>query len=448
MEEKIKKHRNPIISVFKEEWKHLGNQKKTFIFYIILFLIAGSIMLMTPLLIGMIFNTVQESITSKTDLNKLLFLISLLLAIEVGFWIFHGWGRVVEQKTGFLVYRNFINSKIKKVLELPVQWQKDHHSGDTIDKINKAADGLNDFSQHFTFSIVYALLNIFGSLTILFFIDYKIATFTLIFSCTTILIIIKVDKILIDIYKKLNKKWNKLSSSIFDYISNIITVITLRLKKTVSKEVDNKIMDAYDLHNKSIKISESKWAIASIAIGIMTVLVLMYKSYTDYTTTGVILIGTLYILYGYLERVGKTFFSFAQLYHTVVKYDAMLMGVSSIDEEYNKIKDETRKNLPIDWNKLEIRDLNFKYEEGSNKRHLDNINIDIKRGKKIALIGESGSGKSTILSVLRGLYPPKSGKIIYKGNTLDNGFARLKHSVTLIPQDPGFNNNSISGSDP
>jgi len=59
------------------------------------------------------------------------------------------------------------------------------------------------------------------------------------------------------------------------------------------------------------------------------------------------------------------------------------------------------------------------------------------------LIGESGSGKSTILSVLRGLYPPQSGKIIYKGKELDYGFARLKHNITLIPQDPEIFNNTI-----
>ena len=69
---------------------------------------AGVISLMTPLVIGLIFNTVQESINSQIDLTRLLLFISLLLVIEIGFWIFHGLGRVLEQKTGFFVYKNFI----------------------------------------------------------------------------------------------------------------------------------------------------------------------------------------------------------------------------------------------------------------------------------------------------------------------------------------------------
>lgn len=443
MKKKTEKGRNPLLGVIREEWKYLGNRKKFFFLSLFLFVIAGLIQLMTPLVIGLIFNTVQESIGSEVELRKLLVLISLLFVIDVGFWIFHGTGRVIEQRTGFFVYRNFINSKIKNILELPIKWHKDHHSGDTIDKINRAGESIFNFSQHFTARIVYAVLNIFGSLIILFFIDIKIAAFALVYSVSTILIIMNVDKKLIRQYKLLNKFWNKLAASVFDYVSNIFTVITLRLKQTVYKEVDDKIMNAYETHKKTTTLSELKWGFAAIAISIMTVLVLIYKSYTDYMTTGVILIGTLYILYGYLEKVGRTFFTFAELYGTIVSYDARLLGVQPIDDAFHKIEEELKRNLPKNWEELEIKDLNFKYEEDKNKIHLDHINMKIKRGQKIALIGESGSGKSTILSVLRGLYPPKKGKVIYQGKELNYGFARLKHHITLIPQDPEIFNNTI-----
>ena len=443
MENKTMKRKNPLIGVFMEEWKYLGNRKKTFIFYVFLFVIAGAVSLMTPLVIGLIFNTVQNSINSTIELRRLLFYISLLLVINVTFWIFHGFGRILEERTGFFVYRNYINTKIKQVLELPVSWHKDHHSGDTIDKINRAGEGLSEFSQHFTYSIIYAIMNIFGSLAILFFVDIKIAIFAFVYSIIIILLIMKVDKRLILQYKQLNKKWNKLSASIYDYISNIITVITLRLKKTVSQEIDSKLMDAYNIHKKSVTLNEFKWAFASIAIGVMTVVALMYKSYTDYMATGVILIGTLYILYGYLEKVGKTFFSFAELYGTVSRYDASLVGASDIDDAFHEVEEELKRNLPSDWDELEINNLYFKYEQERNKRHLNDVNIKIKRGRKIALIGESGSGKSTILSVLRGLYSPQRGRVIYKNKELEYGFARLKHNITLIPQDPEIFNNSI-----
>jgi ABC-type multidrug transport system fused ATPase/permease subunit len=437
------KRRNPLVNIIIEEWKNLGERRKLFVFYLILFSIAGSISLMAPLVIGLIFNSIQNSITSEAELMKLLFLISLLLVIRVGFWIFHGTARVLEQKTGFFVHRRFVNTKIKKVLDLPTLWHKDNHSGDTIDKINRADSSLLNFSRHTTGSIVYAILNIFGSLIILFFIDAYIAAFALGFSLLTMIAVMKVDKKLIQYYREINKYSNKLSSVIFDYVSNIFTVITLRLKKTVSQEVNNRVMKSYETEKKAILLDELKWGFASIAISIMTVVVLIYKAYTDYHTDGIILIGTLYILYGYLEKVGNTFFSFASLYGSVTKHNTRITGAHTIDDAYKEIEEETKINLPLDWEEIELKNLEFSYEKEGKKRNLDGINLKFKRGQKIALIGESGSGKSTILAVLRGLYPAQRGYVYSNGKKLDHGFARLKHHITLIPQDPEIFNNTI-----
>ena len=75
--------------------------------------------------------------------------------------------------------------------------------------------------------------------------------------------------------------------------------------------------------------------------------------------------------------------------------------------------------LPVDWKVLEIRNLNFAHrteilpvgEAGNEKKlpGLHQINLRLQRGKRIALIGESGSGKSTVLALLRGLYQPDVG---------------------------------------
>ncbi|MBI5803269.1 ABC transporter ATP-binding protein [Candidatus Pacearchaeota archaeon] len=434
---------NVFWNVLKEEWTYLEERKRVFILYISLFTIAGVVELMNPLVIGLIFNTIQESITSQADLRKLLFLISLLLFIEIGFWVFHGTGRILEQRTGFFVHKNYVNTKIKRVLELPISWHKDNHSGDTISKINRADESLKSFSQHVLFSIVYTILNIFGSLFILFFVDPIIAAFAFVFSSMVLFIIMTLDKKLIESYKEINKYSNKLSAVVFDYISNIYTIITLRLKGTVSQEVNDKVLVSYNTEKRAIWLNEFKWGFASIALSLMIVLVLCYKAYTDYNTTGIILIGTLYILYGYLKKVGDTFFSFAQIYGDVVRTSATISGARSIDEAFKEVEEEVKVNLPNEWNEIEIKNLEFSYEKEGKKRHLENISLRIRKGQKIALIGESGSGKSTLLSIIRGLYYTRKGEVYCNGKKIDHGFARLKHHVTLIPQDPEIFNNTI-----
>ncbi|MDH3353365.1 MAG: ABC transporter transmembrane domain-containing protein, partial [Nanoarchaeota archaeon] len=254
-------------------------------------------------MIGYIFNSVQRSISSEAELHNLILWIFALLGLNILFWIFHGAGRIMEELTGFFVQRNYTNSKIKKVLELPVKWHKDNHSGDTIDKVNRGRGAIGNFSEYGIVRIIYGVLNIFVSLIILFFIDKKIAIFSFAFSMLVLIAIMKTDKKLNKYYKELNKYSNKFSSAIFDYLSNIITVITLRLKKTVSQELDKKYMASYKTIKKSTIINEFKWGFASVAISLMTVLALSYRAYSDYYTAGIILIGTLYMLYGYLMKV-------------------------------------------------------------------------------------------------------------------------------------------------
>lgn len=435
--------KNPLIKVLSTEWEHLGNRKKKFIFYISLFAIAGAIELMIPLVIGLIFNSIQEQITSNAELKHLIVMISLLLVITIGFWMFHGIARILEELTGFHVNKNYINSKLRKVLALPVKWHKDNHSGDTIDKINRGSAAIANFSQGTTFEVVYAIINIFGSIIILFFIDYRIAIFALIFSILTLFAVARIDRRLSKYYKKLNFFSNKVSAAIFDYLSNVITVITLRLRKVVSKEVDSRLSISYETTKKAAVINEVKWGAISIIISFMTVVALIFRAYQDYTTTGIILIGTLYMLYGYLHAVGNTFYRFASLYGRIVKYDARLSNVDLIDEEYSKLSNMTRGALPLDWKVLELKDVDFTYNKEGKEQHLEKINLKIPRGQKIAFIGESGSGKSTILALLRGLYDSEKGDIICDGKLIKDGFLKIRQDITLIPQDPEIFNNTI-----
>ena len=434
---------SPIVNVFKTEWEHLGKRKKIFVLYTGLFIIAGIIDLMTPLVLGTIFNKAQDQITSQAELSSLIYTIFLLLAINIFFWLFHGTARVLEQRTGFFVHRNYVNSKIEKVLELPIKWHKDHHSGSTIDKISKSGAAISTFSRGTTFDIFYAVINLIGAVIILSFFDSRAAILALVFSSFTIYLVYKIDLRLNRQYKEINIYGNKAAAKIYDYISNVITVITLRLKQTVKKEIDDSLMASYKVEKKNVVLNELKWWGASASIAVMTVLVLSLKAYTDYNTTGVIKIGTLYILYGYLALVGQTFYRFASLYGDIVRYSSSIYNAKQIEDAFDKVKVETKESLPQNWREISLRNVSFNHDKGQSRLHLENVNINLRRREKIAFVGTSGSGKSTMLALLRGLIRPESGKTIVNGKYLDNGFDKIRHAVTLIPQDPEIFNNTM-----
>ena len=433
---------HPILNILQEEWKYLGKRRKIFVLYMFLFVVGGLVELATPYVLGKVFNLIQNSITSRQELNTLLLHISFLLGLDLLFWIFHGTGRILETRTGFFVKRDYINDKIHAVLRLPIKWHKENHSGSTIDKINRAAQGLGDFSSS-TFLILYTIIKFLGSLIVLFFINFKVGLFALIYSSITLFLISRVDKRLDKKYRDLNRYSNQVSAKVFDYISNVITVITLRLKKTVSEEIDKKQLAAYPTFISSSVINELKWAFASISIKVMIVTALIYYAYTEFTLTGMILIGTLYMLYGYLNNVGETFYRFAELYGTYIRSNAQLMGVYSIDQEYKRVKEIEAGRLPENWKTIELKNLSFTYDKKGTVTHLANINFTFTKGQRIALVGESGSGKSTLLSLIRGLYHPKKEQVYCDGILMPQGIKNIRDHVTLIPQEPEIFNNTF-----
>jgi len=440
----VTKSSNPIITMIKTEWQYLDKNKPRYIFYMSFFVIAGLLKLVSPWLIGTIFNSIQGGqITTEQELYHLFFLISLLFFIELGFRLFHGIARITQKLTAFQTHRNYANDKIRKVTELSVKWHKDNHSGNTIDRINKARISLFTYAQSESFRLIYIIINIFGSLGLIFFIDSKIGFFALIFSSILLTAAMKLDKQIKKSYKNINRFEHKLSASIFDYFSNIITVITLRLKKIVRKKLDEKLDISYKDHKKTAYLMVIKWSLASLAIILMTVIALIYRAYTDFYLTGTILIGTLFILYSYLERVGRSFFEFAEFYSSMTKKAADIESAEPIDEAFDKIQSQLKTKLPKSWKQIQIKNLSFTYNQEGNIQHLNNVDFNFKRGQKIALIGESGSGKSTILTLLRGLYLPQKATISCDNKILKHGIQTLKQSVTLIPQDPEIFNETI-----
>jgi ABC-type multidrug transport system fused ATPase/permease subunit len=117
---------------------------------IALFLIAQLIGAMHPLLFGWFVGHVQN------DPARVMHFTLLFVAGYVGLkfteWCLHGPGRIMERTLAFHLSRNFLREKYHQVLHVNAKWHQDHHSGATINRIQKGYDGLrNFFDRGFTF---------------------------------------------------------------------------------------------------------------------------------------------------------------------------------------------------------------------------------------------------------------------------------------------------------
>ena len=150
-----------------------------------------------------------------------------------------------------------------------------------------------------------------------------------------------------------------------------------------------------------------------------------------------ILAGSVYILYSYVNQIRETFFRFAYLYGDVIQQRASVMNAEELSKDFGEAGDRANAVLPQDWQTLTIKNLTFSYhaEEGSDL-HLDGVDLSLKRGERVALIGDSGGGKSTFLKLLRDLYHPRTLELFVDQQNITGGFAAISESVTLVPQDP------------
>lgn len=437
---------NPVANLFRHLWKYSKGNRGKVVLFIFLELSANIFKLAEPVVVSRAFNSVQFGASDPKLLTNIVFNLVLLLAIILIYWALHGLSRVIEISNAFSIRKKYKEDMINKVLSLPLGWHKSHHSGETIDKINKSAEGLFNFSGS-TFLINLSTVRIFGSLIAIFIFDKWAALIAGVVTVIAISIVWRFDVYLRKTYLEIHKSENYLASAIHDYITNIFSIITLRLKNRVEREVSDRGKLAYPAFRKQTIVNEGKWFSVAFFTTLMTTVVLSINAYISYKTNGVIVIGTLFALYTYLQAIGGVFANFAMQYGQMVQNDAALRSAFPINEAYDNVSHDELSDLPKNWKKLEIKDLSFTYtanqETDEPSRQLEDISITINHAEKIAFIGESGSGKSTMLSVLRGLYRPQHVEVFCDEVKLSDGLARVHNHTTLVPQEPELFNSTV-----
>ncbi len=429
---------------------HYSPSRKKLTLILTLSLLGAVAFNLESLIVGKIFNFVQVGQDDPNLMKYVFWVLASLLLLELISWIFYGTSRVMERRNAFLVKRYYLAEMFQKTLDLPVSWHKKHHSGDTIDKINKAANNLSEFAGRI-FLLVQNVVRVAVAVTILLVFDWRLVLLVIPVMLMAGVIIYSFDRVLIKLYQKIFKAENFLASGVHDYVSNIITVLTLRLKPKAMRVIETRAMRAYGDVKRSSKLDELKWFSISLMVVVMTSGILAFSAYRSYKTEGIIMIGTLFILYRYLNNIGTTFFNFAWQYSEMVRINESLNAAAVLLEDHRKLvssqktKQDKSDDLRPDWKVVKINDLSFSYDKQTQLENdlsnLEKVDFCFERGNRIALIGESGSGKSTMLALLRGLHQPDKVKCHINGQ--NEKLSCLRKKTLLVPQDPELFNTTV-----
>ena len=136
--------------------------------------------------------------------------------------------------------------------------------------------------------------------------------------------------------------------------------------------------------------------------------------------------------------------SLATLNMTVYQGSAAAKRIFSVIDKSILIKNDTNSSkLNVKNSEIEFQEVNFNYESTTEKA-INNINFKIEGGKITALVGKSGSGKSTIINLIPRFYDPQNGKILYDSqNIKEVKLDSLRKNISLVSQDVVLFDSSI-----
>lgn len=436
---------NPYLSLLQTAWKYAGKEKGRYLLIYGMFIISNSAHGLTPLLWGWFINQVQQNGTDV--LQSAWIYVGSFMGLHFIDWAFHGRARVMERELSFNLSKNFLEELYHKVIHLPVKWHQDNHSGATINRVRKAYEALSEFFQN-GFRYVNVLAKFFFSFGAMLYFSPLFGGLSIIFGVVIVWVIFKFDKPFVAALHESNERQHIVSSTLFDSLSNIITVITLRLEKRMEKGLLSRVMHIFPPFRKQVVINEWKWFTVDTLVVMIYFTIMLGYIHQNYVPGEVFLIGGLVALMQYVDRFVGVFHDIAWQYTQIVQQHTDVNAAQNILDAYDKHHLPEENNVvDKNWKAIGIKHLNFDHNiDGEGQKIVQgllDVNINLERGKKIALIGESGSGKSTLLALLRGLYPPKPGLTVTVDHHSFDDLGVISNHVTLFPQEPEIFENTI-----
>jgi ABC-type multidrug transport system fused ATPase/permease subunit len=417
-------------------WRFSRGHRRVVLLYTAMFVIAGTTTLIGfPWVWSRVIDVVQKEGINPASLHHLLWLLVVPIVIQVVFWSIHGPARVLERINAFRVRANYRKYLLQGIMTLPLEWHASHHSGDSIDKVEKGATALYEFSAT-SFEIVYALVQFAGSFAVLAYFSRTSAFGMAAMVALTIFIVMYFDRILVKQYQELNHAENSVSESVFDAISNISTIITLRVEKLVFNAICHKVDSPLALFRRNNALNETKWFLTNMCASLTTAMVLAAYFFSHLHDPQGVLAGNVYLLINYLDKLGTFFFKFTAMYGDILQRRAKVTNAEELSTDFRE-ESFASHILPADWQSLAMEGLTFSYDSSARgRRHLADIHLEIKRGQRIAFVGKSGSGKTTLLKIIRDLHTPQSLKLTVDGIPSAEGFSGIARAITLVPQSP------------
>lgn len=319
----------------------------------------------------------------------------------------------------------------EKIVNLPIGYLDSHPHGDIMSRMTNDVENISNTISQSLSSLVSGVLTITGTVCMMFYLCPKLA----LLSCSTVLLTVTVTKLLSGAMRRFYKKRQVLLGSLNGTVEEMVTGHKTVTAYNHQSQVVADFNATSDALTKTGIIAEilggSMGPVMNVINNIGFVIIAAFGGY--FAINGSISIGVISAFIVYAKQFGRPIDELAQIYgqiQTAIAGAERVFGIMDVESE-DKSGERT-----MDGAKgvITFRDVNFSYVP--EKQVLYDFNFEVRAGHKIALVGATGSGKTTVVNLLMRYYDVDSGEILIDGvNIKDIDCDNLRKNTAIVLQD-------------
>ena len=396
----------------------------------------------TPLILG-------RSVDSLTELSSginLLMLIPIALIISYGVariasLTFEGMRDALFSKVSQHAIREVSLTIFKHLHSLSLQFHLNRQTGALSKFIDRGTKGIDFLLRYVIFNVVPTFIEIIlVSIILLNLYGYFYALITIITITIYVILTFIITQWRVQFRRDMNSADNSVSTKMIDSLLNFETVKYFNNENHEFNRLDVSLKK-YELAANKSRHSLSLLNIAQIIV-IMSGITIMLVMTAFGIRSNDISIGGFVVINAYMLQLYQPLNFLGSVYREIQQSLVDMENMFNLLDEKSKVKDSL-KQLNIN-NKTEIKFSNISFGYDERRTVIKDISFDVPNGKKVAIVGPTGAGKSTISRLLFRFYDPTNGSIYINDENINSiSQHSLRKIIGVVPQDTVLFNDTI-----
>lgn len=358
-----------------------------------------------------------------------------ILITMVVVYIIHSICTFLQTKISAVLSQNIVKKMredlFRHIVNLPVRYLDSNSHGDIMSRMTNDIENISTTVSQSLSSMFSGVLTIIGTVIMMTVLCPQLA----LLSCVTVILTVIATKFLSKAMKKFFTKRQVLLGNLNGTVEEMVTgyksVVAYNRQKNVIKDFNSVSDELTRVGIIAEILGGSMGPVMNVINNISFVIIAAFGGY--FAINHIISIGVISAFIVYAKQFGRPIDELAQIYGQIQTAIAGAERVFAVMDE--PLEDKSGdKNMDKLEGVIKFKDVNFSYTK--DKQVLYDFNLQVKAGQKVALVGSTGSGKTTVVNLLMRFYDVDSGEILIDDvNIKDIDCATLRKNTAIVLQD-------------